>query len=407
MFPGASHDLQALLDLGSHKIACAIVAPASGRILSHVVTPSAGIRAGDVRDPRAAHGAVVSAIVEAERRAGAQAIDALVAVGCGVPQADCLTADVVLDPPIVTAEITTRLRAGLLSHAERDGRVAIQISRGNHRLDGRAYDTLPIGRFGRVLELDLTAVTVDRAPLHRLLGVIEATDLPAAGVVPAGVAAALAVTTIQEREQGTAVVSIGAEQTTVATYALGQLTGISALALGISHMVADVAAALQVTPSKAERIISECGINRLAHAGHSDALAPLGNSGFLRTPLPGTSVLPAIGPDARAALTDSLGTRLETLLRLVADRIDAPAAGLSQRNAIVLTGGGSLVAGLAEHAAHIWGRRVVCGAPVGFDGRDMSLTRPDAAVMAGLVIATRQPTLGVRFDRTRVARQTA
>lgn len=406
MSPGVSNDLQALLDLGSLKIACAIV-DSSSRVLSHVVMPSSGIRAGDVRDPRAAHGAVVKAVVEAERMAGAQAAKALIAVGSGCVRADRLTGDAVLDPPIVTSEIAKRLHVGLVSHAERGDRVSIHVSTVSHRLDGRAYDSTPVARFGRLLEVDVTAVTVDRAPLRRLLEVVEATDLPTAGVVPAGLAVAAAVTTVQERELGVAVIDIGAEQVTVATFAAGQLTGLSAVALGISHLVADVAGALQVTPSKAERIISECGIAHLAHAGHLDALAHHGAGGSIRTPSTGATALPAIGSDARATLTDSLGMRLETLLRLVADRIDASASGLSQTSAIVLTGVGSLVAGLADYAAHVWGRRVVCRAPLGVDGRDTSLNQPDAAVMAGLVIASRQPALGVRYQRSQLARRRA
>jgi cell division protein FtsA len=407
MFPGASNDLQALLDIGSRKIACAIVESGSGRVLSMVTLPSSGIRAGDVRDPRIAHGAIAKAVVEAERLAGAQAINALIAIGSGRIAAERIAGDAALDPPIVTAAVASRLRASLVAHAERGGRIAIHLVEGAHSLDGRRFPMSPVDRFGRHLELDLTAVTVDGAPLRRLLEVVEATQLPAAGVVPAGLAAALAVTTPALRHAGVAVIDVGAEQTSVTTFASGRLTSLSGIALGANQLIADVAGALQVTSSKAERIISDYGIHRLAHAGGPDALAHHGGSGFTHNPSPDGNHPSAIGPDARAALTDSLVLRLEMLLRLAADNFDAPAAALSQASAIVLTGGGSHLAGLADHASYVWGRKVICGAPLGFDGLDPSLARPEAAVIAGLVLASRQPSIGVRFARPTRAQQIA
>jgi cell division protein FtsA len=391
--------MYALLDVGSHAVACTVVeAGPQGRVLGYAEALSQGIVAGDVRDARLAHGSLVKAIVDAERMAGTEANRALVAVGCGCIAAVRVTADVALDLPIVTVADVSRLRGGLLSHVERAGRVAVHVADLGYTLDGRRFGKAPVDRFGRTLELEMLAVTVDGAPLRRVLEAVEAT----------GYAAALALTTSTEQAAGVALVDIGADHTTVTVLTASGLVSLGTIAIGLRHVIADVASSLQLSYSKAERIILDYGIDGIAHAEQPEADMLRVDGGTSSFPTPGVSTPWAAGSQARATPNESLAPRLDTMLRLVADRIDASNACPSERSTLVLTGGGSQVRGLAGYAAHLWGRAVRTDAPAAFDGQRSPFGEQSSAVMRGLLLAARQgQSLGVLFARQDLARHVA
>jgi cell division protein FtsA len=401
--------MYALLDVGSHRVACTVVeAGPQGRVLGYAEAPSQGIVAGDVRDVRLAHGSLVKAIVDAERMAGTEANRALVAVGCGCIAAVRVTADVALDLPVVTVADISRLRGGLLSHVERAGRVAVHVADLGYVLDGRRFVKAPVDRFGRTLELEMLAVTVDGAPLRRVLEAVEATGVPVGGVVPAGYAAALALTTSSEQAAGVALVDIGADHTTVTVLTASGLVSLGTIAIGLRQVIADVASSLQLSYSKAERIILDYGSDGIAHAEQPEADMLRVDGGTSSLPTPGVSTPWAAGSQARATPNESLAPRLDTMLRLVADRIDASNACPSERSTLVLTGGGSQVRGLAGYAAHLWGRAVRTDVPATFDGLRSPFGEQSSAVMRGLLLAARQgQSLGVRFARQDLARHVA
>jgi cell division protein FtsA len=388
-------DVTALLDIGSAKVACALLAP-DGHVLALGLTASSGVNGGLVVDPRVVHAVVAKAIVDAERSAGLRASSAILAVNGGALALQSLAADVQLDPPVVTAEVVTRLQQSLSQHAQRHERAVIHLSRPRFRLDDRAHALPPIDRFGRLLAIEQTVMTVDLQPLVRLVATVEATGLAVSRIVPAGIATALAVTSPQERTAAIAVVDIGAAATAITVFARGRPTLATTIAIGKNQIDADPPG-LHMDLINQGRITATYGTSRVAHVdiadyGDADDFSP--SSTDLSSAMLGST------RDVRAP-TNDIG-RLERLLRLIADRLDGPSVGLDALSPVVLTGGGCRIPNLPSVAEWLWARPVRLGWP-----SDPAMAAPEWSCLAGLATAVRED-FGVERPTSRAgARQVA
>lgn len=379
--------VRALLDVGSSKIACALV-DADGVVLARSFVASAGVRAGLILEPSLAHGAIAKAIVAAEDAARTHAVAAIVAVNGGAVASRHLTADVGLDPPIVTSDVVDRLYHGLLSHATAAGRSIVHANPVRFRLDGRAFAAAPLERFGRTLDMAWDLVTADTSAVQRLVDAVEDTGLSVERLVPGGLAAAEAVTTEAERAEAIAVVDIGHALTTITTFNRGRCGLATTIALGAGHVEAELASRLYGAPKNQGRITTERAISLIAHADASQIMGFIGSERPSQVTTESSAVIP---PSAGITANDI--TALERLLRLVADRLDLPAAGLTASSPVVLTGGGSRLTGLSATAEWLWARRVKLGQVA-----DRALSAPEWAVTAGLVSAVGRR-LGVAHAR--------
>jgi cell division protein FtsA len=264
-----SATLIAGLDAGVGKIACTLWLHTPGQmaqVLGRGQVPSDGFKAGDVVAPLAAATAIRAAMAEAERSAGAAPSGILVSANCGRIASVAATADLALDPAIVTLADLNRLTRAGRAYAERGERTALHMEPTAYWLDGRPWLHAPLERFGRRLEARMQLVAADTTPLRRLLDAVEHSGVPVVGVVPAALCSAVAVTTQSERQDGIAVVDLGAGTTSIAVYAAGGLVGLHTLALGGQHLTHDVAEAHQVTWLEAERIKTTYANEDLAHA---------------------------------------------------------------------------------------------------------------------------------------------
>jgi cell division protein FtsA len=402
--------LQGLLDIGTSKIVCVALAPARAglddaqpHIAAVGVSGAEGIKAGEIVDPVAAAAAVQRAMQDAERMSGAPMHSVLIAAGCGRLSSLTATVETKLDPAIVCAENLARLSRSGRTATERDGRILLHLDFVGYRLDGAATGHAPRDRFGRHLEADLHAVTADPAPIRRLLEAVEASGVSATGIVPAPLPSAYAVTTKREREEGIAVVDLGAGTTGVAIIAAGRLRAIHGFALGGRALTQDVARALQVPLSIAERIKIEYASVGIAHAGEFGASVRRSNSD-LNADYQQVALRPAADTDAtRAALRLISNAHIDTLLRLIADQLDALAYVPKGIGRVVLTGGGSELHGLAAYAARILGRPVRTGRPLAAFGAGAKqfdrVCGPAFATAAGLIEVVQDQGLGVRFAR--------
>jgi len=86
------------------------------------------------------------------------------------------------------------------------------------------------------------------------------------------------------------------------------------------------------------------------------------------------------------------------LLRQILQRVDQLASPPQFRGDVVLTGGGSLLSGLAAHAATILGRPVRVAAPLPHSSLPRTLLHTAFATVAGHEFVAGDRGLGLRFD---------
>ncbi len=365
MPPSSLHasGLTGVLDIGSSKVVCVALAPeprSDARWVGLGVRPAEGIKCGEIIDTALAEVAIVGAIADAERAAGASLDHVILGVGCGRLATVNVDLAVALDPTIVKADDIRRLRQGARTYAERDNRWSLFEEVSSFRLDGASHATAPLERFGRKLEASMTLVTADAGSVGRLVATTERSGLPVIRLTPSPLAAAWAVTSEADRKAGITVVDLGAGFTSVVTFIGNRLARLETVTIGGRQLTQDVAAALQIPFASAERIKSECASVDPAHAVGRDAQMHRSAGGFLADGLPDHS---GVTSETRADLCEILSPRLEAMLRHVADHLDALPSIVADSGRLVLTGGGSLLSGLPAYAARLLGRPVRLGRP--------------------------------------------
>jgi len=187
--------------------------------------------------------------------------------------------------------------------------------------------------------------------------------------------AGLATLADDEADLGAAVIDFGAGTTTMAVFSGGRFVHADGFALGGNHVTMDLARGLSCTVHDAERIKTLYGSVLAGGLDERDMIA-----------------LPALGGEdspqfvSRGALTHIIKPRIEEILEMARDRLAASPFAAEPRGRIIITGGASLLTGMAELVARILGRPVSLGRPLGIAGLPEVAKGPAFAVAAGLLV---------------------
>jgi cell division protein FtsA len=380
----------AALDVGTSKVVCLIARlephPPQEvlRRRSHGVqllgfghTAARGIKAGGVIDLIAAEQVVRQAIETAETMAGVQLESVVVSLSGGRINSELFKASIELSGGAVTDGDTARVLAAASRHSVRDGRAVLHSLPIGYALDAAAGIRNPRGMIGRRFGVDMHMVTAEVATARNLMLTIERSHLAVGAMVASPYMAALSVLADDEADLGAAVIDMGAGTTTLAVFSAGRFVHADGFALGGSHVTMDLARGLNARITDAERIKTFYGTVLTGGSDDRDMIT-----------------VPPVGDDdreppqfvSRENLVRIIKPRVEEILEMVRDRLAASPFAAEPRARAVLTGGASQLAGLADLAARILGRRVRIGRPLGLGGLPDAAKGPAFAVAAGLLI---------------------
>ncbi len=378
------------LDIGTSKVACMIarLTPRSPQEVlhrrSHAVevfglghAQARGMKAGTVVDLVEAEAAVRQAVDAAERMAGVHVESVVLAVSAGRMASELYAATVHLRGSTANEADIERVLAAGSRHSVRDGRAVLHSLPIGYALDDARSIRDPRGMLARRLGVDMHVVTVDAAATRNLMLAVERCHLHVEAMVATPYVAALCVLADDEADLGTAVVDIGAGTTTTAVFSGGRFVHADGFALGGNHITMDLARGLNTRIADAERIKT---LHGSAIAGPSDErdminVTPVGEH---------ASEPPQLVP--RAAATRIIAPRVEEILEMVRDRLASSPFAADPRGPVVLAGGSSQLAGLAEVAARILGRQVRIGRPLGIARLPDMAKGPAFAAAAGLLV---------------------
>lgn len=382
--------LVAGLDLGTTK-ACAVIAEATGdarapgaRVLGLGMAKTAGLRRGMVRDIEETVRGLGLALRDAERMAGVPAG----AVYCG----------------IAGEHVRTRNEGGLASvtgdeitraDVKRVDDVAKAVSLGadrellhpipqEYKVDGQGGISDPVGMTGLRLEVDMYLVSMQATAAQNVRRAVERGGYRVAGLVLEPLAASLAVLTPEERELGCALVELGAGSTGLAIFKEGKIRHYGSLPYAGAHVTNDIVQGLGVTQADAEKLKERYGCAYTPLVDPEETIE-----------LPGT---PGQGarPAKRELLAHIIHQRLDEILGMVQQAIDA--AGFTSRlpAGAILTGGGAQLAGVVELTRDVLAVPVRPGVPDrSVSGLVDSVQAPRYAVPVGLTLwAARERLLG-------------
>ena len=382
-----------ILDVGSSKICCLIArlkpldpgeASEALRGRTHSIEVlgighqrSRGIKSGVVANLDAAEQAIRLAVDAAERMAGVTVESLIVNVSCGRLASETYSASVGLSGKEVDQADIGRVLAAGRHHSLTDGRSAVHTLPIGYSLDAAAGIADPRGMIGERLGVDMHMVSGDAQPLRNLELCVNRCHLSIETLVASPYASGLAVLVEDEAELGCASIDFGGGTTTVAVFMKGKFVHVDAVAVGGQHITSDIARGLSTPIEDAERLKTMHGS---ALPGASD------DNDILSVPPIGDDEHDVPNQVPRSSLTRIIRPRVEEILELVRDRLNASGFAPLVGRRMVLTGGASQLTGLAEAARRILARNVRLGRPLGVAGMPEVAKGPAFATAVGLLI---------------------
>ncbi|MCV6548120.1 MAG: cell division protein FtsA [Cohaesibacter sp.] len=379
-----------ILDIGSSKVCC-IIARLSPRpsgealryrthhvqVLGFGLHQAKGMKSGVIVDLDQAENSIRLAVDAAERQADITVESLIVNVSCGRLSSDTLSATVSLNGHEVDdADIRRVLHAGA-EHLLTVDRSVVHSMPIGYSLDGGKGIRDPRGMLGDELAVDMHVVTAQSAPLKNLELCVNRCHLEVEMMVATPYASGLACLVDDEAELGVACVDMGGGTTTLSIFMDGQFVHSDAIAIGGTHVTMDLARGLSTRLADAERIKTLHGSALLSLSDDQELVA-----------------VPPVGDDDRdllnqvpkAALTRIIRPRVEEILELVRDRLQASGFSSHVGRRVVLTGGASQLTGIPETARRMLGRNVRLGRPLGVAGLPDVAKGPSFATAVGLLI---------------------
>ena len=377
-----------VLDVGTSKIVCLIarlqpIEPSEMlrgrthrcRILGIGHQRSRGIKGGTVVDMEAAEGAIRLAVDAAERMAGVQVQSVIVNMTGGRLASQFFNASIAVGGHAVSdGEVHRVLEACHASVAP--SRNALHSLPTGFTLGSAENIRDPRGLVGNELGAAMHVVSTDGVAARNLMLAIERCHLQVEAVVATPYASGLSALVDDEAELGTALIDIGGGTTSVGLFTGGNLSHVDAVAIGGRHVTMDVARGLNIALADAERLKTLQGTCLVAASDDRETIAVthVGEDDDHVAHLP------------KSQLTRIIKPRVEEILELVRDRLAAAGFPAHSGRRIVLTGGASQLAGLADAAKRIVTGQVRIGRPLGIQGLPESAKGPGFAAAVGLLV---------------------
>ncbi len=345
-------------------------------ILGTGYAESAGLKRGMVTDLDQAAASVRKAAGEAEAKSGVSADWIAVGLsGEGVQSFNCHGAiEIEGKNQEVTQDDMIQVIRAAQSIPTPENREVIHVLPQEFFLDNWGDITNPVGLTGRRLDVDVHVVTCDSSLLQNLVNAVNRAQMRVNRVILQNLASAEAVLTREEREMGASVIDIGGSTTDLATFARNNLRSTLVLPVGGLHFTRDLAIGLRTPIEDAERLKKEIGALDLSIIAEDETITVPGIGTRSARPMP------------RKLACQILLDRAVELLELIKENLAQVSDRDQSLGGVVLTGGGSLLAGLAELAERILEVPVRSGLPLGVHGLTEELVHPVYATAVGLAL---------------------
>ncbi len=239
-------------------------------------------------------------------------------------------------------------------------------------VDSENLGTDPRGMRGQSLTTRMLGVYSSESHLANTAAIIESAGLRPASFVAGPLMMARSVVVDDEKELGVLVINIGAQSIEYAVYSDGRPTGCGGVKVGAANITRDIA---------------QCFSTPIAHAErqkilHGTILSSSGDEHRFVDFIPLTNDEQA-NRVSRADLTSVILARMEEIYEIALGRIIADQCAIQHLRRVVITGGGSQLDGLREHAERVFSMKSRLGRPLNIDGAPEALSGPSFSTCAG------------------------
>jgi cell division protein FtsA len=239
-----------------------------------------------------------------------------------------------------------------------------------YKLDGQDNIKDPLGMTGTRLEVDAHVVSALVPHLTNLQKSAETAKVTPHSIVVAGIAAARAVLSEQQLENGVALIDIGGATTNLAIYEEGDLQYSAVLPFGGINITNDLAIGLKTDPEIAEKVKIE----------HASAITRKENSGI------------SLKQDGEIYtfetkdIDEIVEARLEEIFEAIQTELKKAGRAGKLPGGVVLTGGTARLKDIAEYAKKSLGLAARIGKTSGYGGVADDIASPQYATVVGLML---------------------
>lgn len=362
------------LDVGTSTIR-AVVASVNNQgrlnVIGYAEAPNSGMRRGVVANLAGPAEGIDRALGEVERMSGHEVNSAVISIN---------------GPQILSTQTEGMIAVGAMEHEinENDlarvegvalqGRIpanqeVLDVVPLQFILDGQGGIKDPLGMTGSRLEMRANVVSTMTPNYDNLCKVADAAKVTPERVVPSVVAAAKAVLTERQRENGVAVIDIGAATTGVAIYEENDLQYIGVVPVGSNNITNDLAVMLAIDTEVAEEIKRRFATGSF---GETEGIVTIRWRGKdLRF--------------ERDQIDEVVQARLDEILTLVHKELKRARYEQRLPEGVVVTGGGARMRDIDKFVRATLGMSVKIGAPHSLSGVADAVERPEYATAVGLM----------------------
>jgi cell division protein FtsA len=371
------------LDVGTTKVCTVISRPAHDGSLCIVgvgLTSSKGLKRGVVVDRQDAIDSIRRSVDEAQRMAGVQVAGAYVGITGDHISSRNVTGRVhTTGGEVSAADVEKVVQSARDSVSLPPDRQIIYSIVRDYAVDGQRGVKRPVGMSGNVLDVELHVVTGMVAIIENLERCVAETGVTVQRRVLEPLATSLAVVTEAERNLGVVLVDIGGGTSDIAAFSNGAICHTSAIPIGGEAVTRDLAQLLRTSTEDAEDLKRKFGyaFPKLVPGDEMVQVRGVGTEVVERVP--------------RRLLAEIIQPRMEEIFQLVKQDLRRAKIHELVTGGMVLSGGGSQLAGTARLASQLLdGIPVRLGSPRNLSGLSDSVSNPMYATGVGLAVMAAQ-----------------
>lgn len=370
------------VDLGTTKINV-IIAEADGEGVVQVVgvgnTASQGMRRGVVVNIDKTTESIAAALEQAQQMAGVRVREVLVGIaGDHIRSINSRGVIAVsrshgqMRTNVITPHDVERVLEAARAIALPMDREMLHVLPQEFSVDDERGIKDPVGMTGLRLEADVHIITGAIASAQNIYRCVRRTGVELRELVLESLASSYAVLTDEEKDLGVALIDLGGGTADIAVFSEGSIRHTSVIGLGGTNVTRDVAMVLGVPMETAEQL-------KVTYGG---VLPPMPEA-------PPVEVTNAQGQKRavdRAELNNIIRARMEEIFEMVLRELRRVDALNMIASGVVITGGGSQLAGCTVLAEEVFRKPVRQGIPKGLLGLADTVHNPAFATGVGLIL---------------------
>ena len=387
-----SKDLLVGLDIGTSKVVTIVAEMHSDgqyEVVGIGQHESRGLKKGVVVDIEKTVASIQAALEEAELMASYKIRTVVTGIaGSHIRSFNSIGMVAIKDKEVTEADVLRVTETAKAVNIPTDQQI-LHVLPQEYIIDGQEDIREPVGMSGVRLDVKVHIVTGAVSAVQNIIKCVRRCGLEVQDLILQPLASSSSVLTADEKELGVALVDIGGGTTDIAVFVGGAIRHSAVLPIAGDQITNDIAMALRTPTADAEDIKLRHGLAKQVLANPNDKIE-----------------VPGIGDRgprslSKQALAAVIEPRVEELFSMVQQTIRESGYEEALSSGIVITGGSSLLPGMAELAEDIFLKPVRVGAP-DYDGSLADVVRtPRFATAMGLLEEARQ----IRLRGRKVAEQ--